>query len=105
MLLEVHSIPIGFPSASLSTLVRQGRRGLVLPGNGTSTRNPTKLCQGATSKKSQKYSSSGAVQPRMGPAATNLVRLIGSTVCQSFETPKASPCAFNHGNRKRLPAG
>src|SRR3954454_12561088 len=105
MLLEVHSIPTGFPSDSLSTLVRQGRSGLVFPGNGASTRKPIKLCHGATRSKSQKYSSSGAVQPRIGPIAMYLVRLVGSTVCQSLETPNASPCVFSHGNRKRLPAG
>src|SRR5690242_5642519 len=72
---EVHSIPMGLPSASLATLVRQGRSGLLPSGNGASTRNPMKLCQGPTMQKSQKYSSRGAVQPRMGPMAMYLVRL------------------------------
>src|SRR3954467_589169 len=105
MLFEVHSMPIGFSSASLSTLVGQGRSGLFFPGNGASTRKPMKLCQGATSWKSQKYSSSGAVQPRIGPMVIKLVRLVGSTVCQSLETPNASPLAFSQGNRNKLPAG
>src|SRR3954452_21293765 len=105
MLLEVHSIPIGFPSASLSMLVRQGRNGLVFPGNGASTRKPTKLCQGATRLKSQKYSSSGTVQPRIGPIVMYLVRLTGSTLCQSLAAPSATPFALSQGNRNRFPAG
>src|SRR5690242_14461740 len=98
-------MPIGLPSASLLTLVRQGRNGLLPSGNGASTRNPTKLCQGATRLKSQKYSSSGAVQPRIGPIVTYLVMLTGSTLCQSLAVPSATPFALSQGNRNRLPAG
>src|SRR5947209_8175820 len=105
MLDEVHSIPMGLPSASLATLVRHGRSGLLPSGNGASTRKPTKLCQGATRLKSQKYSSSGAVQPRMGPIAMYLVRLTGSTLCQSLAAPSATPLVLSQGNKNRFPAG
>src|SRR5436853_1437719 len=86
---DVHSMPTGLPSASLSTFVRQGRSGLLFPGKGASTRKPMKLCHGATSTNRQKYSSSGKRQFGMGAAATNLVMLVGTTVCQSLAVPNA----------------